>query len=421
MAKDCKERVRPTVCHMCGTEGHISDNCKNAKCLRCGLPNVYYSHTGCMHCRRLSKSNCYVCGAKGHARSTCPDMWRRFHATLSGPEGVVSKPFGGLDRSHKPSSQIWCCNCAKKGHYLHHCSAYSYSAYPRPVLHVINYNNLICQSESDSSPLMCSTPSISKSQKRKKEMREVKLRKQAFRSLNNTPNTYRSYENGTNSMPVTPPLDGIEKELINVPDSLEKAKQTLEELLSMEGSCETSSKKWRKQKKNKEKEVKSKDNISINYSGKGKNKRTTCMADEWRDDDIFAHCKSKRPKKSLSKLQERSKLCNDVMTGDRSKNGSRHQEDDNGNSTQYKKNNKKASYGTASRPPNMMNRLSKLAKIKRTPKKISDHYDTIHNGDSKRNDKKLFKLINKTIGESKKSSHFALNQIVKNMRKKYKK
>ena len=68
-----------------------------------------------------------------------------------------------------------------------------------------------------------------------------------------------------------------------------------------------------------------------------------------------------------------------------------------------------------------MNRLSKLAKIKKTPKNISDHFDTTESGDLRRSDKKLFKLINKTIGESKKSNHFALNQIVKDMRKKYKK
>ena len=123
----------------------------------------------------------------------------------------------------------------------------------------------------------------------------------------------------------------------------------------------------------------------------------------------------------MSKLEDRSKLCNNSVISKKRKYGARHQEDDNGISKPYKKNNKNSSYGTASRPPNMMNRLSKLAKIKKAPKNISDHFDTTESGDLRRSDKKLFKLINKTIGDSKKSNHFALNQIVKNMRKKYKK
>ena len=149
---------------MCGIEGHISDECYNAKCLRCVLPNNYYSHTGCMHCRRLNTSECFVCGGKGHVKSSCPDLWRRFHATISGPEGVVNIPFGGLDQSHKSLSQIWCCNCAKKGHYLHHCRAYNYSTYPRTVQHIVNYDNLLPGCELNINKSDTLSPAFSKGQ-----------------------------------------------------------------------------------------------------------------------------------------------------------------------------------------------------------------------------------------------------------------
>ena len=78
-------------------------------------------------------------------------------------------------------------------------------------------------------------------------------------------------------------------------------------------------------------------------------------------------------------------------------------------------------YGTTSRPPNMVQRLSKVSKIKKNSKKNKDHGDAREKYNTKASDKKLFKLINQSIGENKKSSHFALNQIVRNLRKKNKK
>ena len=403
---------------MCGTEGHISDNCKDAKCLRCGLPNVYYSHTGCMHCRRLDKTNCNICGAKGHVKFTCPDMWRRFHATLSGEEGVVHEPFGGIDRTHKPLDQIWCCNCAKRGHYPHHCNAYNYSSYPKSVLHVINYNNI--NPDLDTSLFETSTPSISKNQKRKKEMRELKARKQAFRSLNNTPNTSRSYGESSTSMPVTPPLRSLDEEQEQVSYSLEKAKQSLEELMSMEDNCVSSSKKWRKRQRNKEKESKSKDYISINYNGKSQRKRSPNVSHDWNEDNIYSHHKSKRLKKSQSKGELEFNRSNPNAESSRKrKHSPKYHEDI--NSKSCNKNNMDLFYGTTSRPPNMMQRLSKVSKIKKNSKKNKDHGDAREKYNTKASDKKLFKLINQSIGENKKSSHFALNQIVRNLRKKNKK
>ena len=95
--------------------------------------------------------------------------------------------------------------------------------------------------DSGSISAVSSTQSLSKNQKRKKEMREIKARKQAFRSLNNTPNSSRSYENSSFSFPGTPD-ECFNEEQHHSFNSLEKAKQSLEELISMEETCETSTK-----------------------------------------------------------------------------------------------------------------------------------------------------------------------------------
>ena len=157
---------------MCGVEGHTSDRCENAKCLRCGLPNISYSHTGCMHCRRLNNTSCFLCGGKGHTKSNCPDTWRRFHATLSGQEGVVQTPDQGIERAHKELCQIWCSNCAKQGHYLHQCRAYNYSSYPKPVLHVVSYQDLVKKTDAYDEAMESSLAPINKRQKWKEALRE---------------------------------------------------------------------------------------------------------------------------------------------------------------------------------------------------------------------------------------------------------
>ena len=65
----------------------------------------------------------------GHTRTTCPDNWRRYHATISASSGesstiqkVVIPPKEDLLQNNNP----WCCNCAKQGHYVHQCRAYRF-------------------------------------------------------------------------------------------------------------------------------------------------------------------------------------------------------------------------------------------------------------------------------------------------------
>ena len=400
---------------MCGIEGHISDECNNAKCLKCGLPNNYYSHTGCMHCRRLNTSECFVCGGKGHVKSSCPDLWRRFHVTLSGPEGVVNVPFGGVDRSHKSLSQIWCCNCAKKGHYLHHCRAYNYSSYPRTVQHIVSYDNLLLACDLNISKHEKNSPAYSNGQKRKEQKREIKEKKRAFRSLSHTPNTYQTYGEISNSMPVTPIESPTSPRIIDVPKSLERAKSTLEELLKHD-EIRSSSKKWRRRKKLKEKKSKTTDNSYISSQVE-----TQDVSDNRRkmglEHDTYNTKPCKYRKKSNVNLESNGNSKWETLV-----NGSHDMNIDGFKRglKRCKKNTKcnlDLSYGTSSKPPNLMNRLNKLSKIKKISNKDKKNIKIKHNINSK-SDGKLFKLIERTIGNTKKSNHYALNQIVKNMKRK---
>ena len=413
-AKDCTERARAVVCYMCGLEGHFSENCKNAKCLRCGVPIVSYSYKSCMNCRRLNNSSCFLCGGKGHVKSNCPDTWRRFHATLSGTEGIVTKPFGGPDRAHKPLNQIWCSNCGKKGHYLHHCRAYNYSSYPIPVLHIVSYDNLLPRAQTSVYEEGGLSSPSSKHQKRKDALREIKEKKRAFRSLNHTPNTYESYGETSYSTPVTPPSGESNYKLDNTSESLVRAKNTLEELLSEKDKTETSTKKWRKQQKIKQRENKNLDEIPINSYSKSQSFFNATELKEVNEDISYMGKVSKRRKKGPSNFKVKSTQYEcDNSINDCDFNSS----NDRKKKTKRKNNlNLDVSYGTSLRPPNLMNRLDKLYKIKNVNKE--KNMSKIAQKRNMKADKMLSKLVKQTVGQTKKSTHYALSQILKNMKRK---
>ena len=195
---DCKEPTRIPACHMCGGKDHQVDNegfgCPQAKCLHCGNPANQYLNRGCSYCKRLRDAECFNCGGRGekllfptssksqsiihvllslagHTRTTCPDNWRRYHATLSGDSVVVPHKNQLLE---KPPA--WCCNCAKKGHYSHQCSAYNRSNYPPSVSTVVTYSDP-SQPESLNNSLDTSEEGETASVQRKRMMREAKAKR----------------------------------------------------------------------------------------------------------------------------------------------------------------------------------------------------------------------------------------------------
>ena len=411
--------MRPMVCHMCGIQAHTSENCSESKCLRCGLSNSSYSHTGCIHCRRMINSNCFLCGGKGHAKSNCPDYWRRFHATVSGPEGAVQRPVGGVDKSHKPLAEIWCCNCGRRGHYLHQCRAYSYSSYPSPVLHVVSYESLIKDTSmfDEDGHEVNGTESVpsNKRQKRKEALREIKEKKRRFRSLTGTPNAYQTSGRRISfSNPATPPRNDSSDEGLLMEDGviesrLTQAKKTLEELLAEEnnndGSFVSSTKKWRKHQKERRKAS----NIFGSASFVSLQSHT----------EKFQSIPTKKRKKILKKSDEveakirQIKPCGSSNKRKKSKRATRDGFGD------IPFNNHAPSYGDApfsssSTPPNLKNRLDRLCSQNRKGKRTGGSETTsTPKTHMLRNERQMLKLIDQTVNTTKKSTHYALNQILK--------
>jgi len=134
LARQCPDPPKPVRCRMCGNRGHMETRCPEKCCLGCGQPGVMFLES-CFHCRNLTRVECQECGGGGHLRNGCPDLWRRYHATTE--PGDVVKP---LVDSHRRKGQMWCCNCAGKGHLIDECRRYLYSNYPPPELRVQSYS-----------------------------------------------------------------------------------------------------------------------------------------------------------------------------------------------------------------------------------------------------------------------------------------
>ena len=50
--------------------------------LQCGSPNQMYTNM-CRNCSNWGALRCVECGQNGHPASHCPDLWRRYHNTVS--------------------------------------------------------------------------------------------------------------------------------------------------------------------------------------------------------------------------------------------------------------------------------------------------------------------------------------------------
>lgn len=111
---------RPIVCHLCGNEGHsAASGCPNLICYLCGSPG--HQSRQC----RGSDEPCRLCHvASGHSTGQCPDLWRRYHCTVSsGGRSVVKSrallPPWSCDV--RPESSACCHRCGRRGHFGHHC------------------------------------------------------------------------------------------------------------------------------------------------------------------------------------------------------------------------------------------------------------------------------------------------------------
>lgn len=79
----CSEKPRPTVCILCGIQGHNYRKCNKKMCISCGTRQMKFTKT-CRNCVPLGTSiECNICGAVDHIPRYCTESWRKFHSTIS--------------------------------------------------------------------------------------------------------------------------------------------------------------------------------------------------------------------------------------------------------------------------------------------------------------------------------------------------
>lgn len=108
LSRNCTSAKRFITCYICGIEGHHGDRCTNPVCPKClivGHPIKY-----CLWDNEYLEIECPICNLPGHLREECPDVWRRYHLTLTPGEIVRSED------SIKEAQHSWCHNCGANGH-----------------------------------------------------------------------------------------------------------------------------------------------------------------------------------------------------------------------------------------------------------------------------------------------------------------
>lgn len=113
--KSCPETRKVIMCRMCGGSGHTYDRCSQRMCLKCGRKNDVFTDR-CSACATPYANSCKICLSQTHEWKTCPDLWRRYHLTVSPGEPIPPEA-----PDQRPKYEHWCSNCAKKGHLSHEC------------------------------------------------------------------------------------------------------------------------------------------------------------------------------------------------------------------------------------------------------------------------------------------------------------
>ena len=174
-ADECTEPEKDLVCRLCAAvNDHQTDYCSNQVCLRCGSREGRYDRP-CQHCLDAAGETCPQCGVRGHLSKQCPDNWRRYHDTADPHH--ASDPERPLADCHKRASEMFCVNCGRKGHYIHHCHAYQHrNSKPLSVLKICSYESRHQVPSWMNEDLEESGKAMS-NRKRKKLLKEVKKRR----------------------------------------------------------------------------------------------------------------------------------------------------------------------------------------------------------------------------------------------------
>ncbi|CAG4977218.1 unnamed protein product [Parnassius apollo] len=145
-------RMKPPVCYMCGSTGHYEPRCPRKICVNCGSPNHMYT-TMCRNCSNWNNIRCAECGQIGHPSSHCPDLWRRYHNTIT-----CNTPLEE-NRQTKKHYQMFCSGCARRGHLVHTCRlSLPFSGLPINSPYVSLYHPIYFSTNENTNPFDNNTP-----------------------------------------------------------------------------------------------------------------------------------------------------------------------------------------------------------------------------------------------------------------------
>ncbi|CAH2293569.1 zinc finger CCHC domain-containing 7 [Pelobates cultripes] len=112
LSKNCPSPRKMPACCLCGERGHFQNTCPARYCSNCFLPGHLYRD--CIE-RAYWKKDCHRCSMTGHYADACPEIWRQYHLTVK--PGPIRKL-----KSGQAKKNVYCCNCARKGHCIYECT-----------------------------------------------------------------------------------------------------------------------------------------------------------------------------------------------------------------------------------------------------------------------------------------------------------
>eukprot|EP00117_Sycon_ciliatum_P020859 scpid48118/ scgid18450/ Zinc finger CCHC domain-containing protein 7 len=112
--KQCPKPKKKRPCVKCGLKDHPEWNCPDEICYRCMQPG--HRARDCRRARgRGMYEQCERCLMRGHSAEFCSDLWRQYHHTTSSSADLTRG-------SSRPVKDLYCYNCARKGHLGHECT-----------------------------------------------------------------------------------------------------------------------------------------------------------------------------------------------------------------------------------------------------------------------------------------------------------
>lgn len=124
--EDCPEPFKKLTCYLCGEIGHYAAGCPKLSCGICFQKG--HGSWKCHNALTRYKLICTLCECVGHISEECPDLWRRYYLTTK-PGPLVK----GDPRELRKSSEMYCCNCGRKGHYVFDCTRYKMKPAYHPI------------------------------------------------------------------------------------------------------------------------------------------------------------------------------------------------------------------------------------------------------------------------------------------------